>query len=225
MLHYTFNTPVGAPPSNQCGRVVFSDFHVNNSSTSSLTRFPSECDNTPMTAQEKILEFMLFDLASCITPSSGGPACPAGTTTCGTICCAAGDLCQSAGLGNQCFTPYPASGTYSQTIDASTACGAGFAPQWTNVVLATTTPPGTSIGVTFYTAATSAGLATATPVDLGTLPPTVSPLDLRAALAAAPVSGLLPFSRIVFTLNSDAAHTVAPIVDGYQVNFVCQPSF
>ncbi|MEI8259296.1 MAG: hypothetical protein WCJ30_26810, partial [Deltaproteobacteria bacterium] len=224
-LHYTFNTPVGAPPASQCGRVVFSDFHVDNSSASSATRFPAECDNVPMTAQEKILEFMLFDLASCITPSTGAPACPAGATACGIICCAAGDVCQPSGVGTRCFTPYPPTGTYTQDIDASTTCAAGYAPAWSNVVLVATTPPGTSVDVTFYTASSAAGLSAATPVDLGTLPASTSPLDLRAALAAAAVSGVLPYGRIAFALNSDATHLTAPTVDGYQVNFTCQPAF
>ncbi|HEV3193321.1 MAG TPA: hypothetical protein VGY54_22590, partial [Polyangiaceae bacterium] len=59
--HYTFNTPVGTPPANQCGRVLFSDFHVADSATAGQT-FPAECGaDGPLTAQEKVLEFMLFD--------------------------------------------------------------------------------------------------------------------------------------------------------------------
>ena len=46
-MHYTFNTPVGAQPANQCGRVVFSDFHVENSSTAAGNNtFPTECGGT-----------------------------------------------------------------------------------------------------------------------------------------------------------------------------------
>ena len=30
LMHYTFNTPVGAAAANQCGRVLFDDFHVEN---------------------------------------------------------------------------------------------------------------------------------------------------------------------------------------------------
>ena len=58
-LHYTFDTPVGQV--SQCGRVVFSDFHVANANSSGTT-FPAECTAGAMTAQEKVLEFLLFDL-------------------------------------------------------------------------------------------------------------------------------------------------------------------
>ncbi len=89
--HYTFNTPWGAAPKDQCGRVLFSDFHVSNASVDNA-RFPSQCDDNPLTPQEKVIEFMLFDLASCIAPDQ--PACT--KTTCaaqGIGCGPAGDGC------------------------------------------------------------------------------------------------------------------------------------
>ena len=71
-IHYAFNTPVGLASANQCGRVVFSDFHVENHSGSKNLIFPNECSgSTPMTPQEKLLEFMLFDLTNCLTPIVG----------------------------------------------------------------------------------------------------------------------------------------------------------
>jgi hypothetical protein len=74
--HYTFNTPVGTAPANQCGRVLFSDFHVANSSNSGQT-FPKECGaDAPLTAQEKVLEFMLFDIANCIQSDTATPPPP-----------------------------------------------------------------------------------------------------------------------------------------------------
>jgi len=94
-IHYTFNTPVGTPAASQCGRVVFSDFHVANSATSGTT-FPASCSATPLTAQEKVLEFMLFDLASCITPDVPPPPPTCTATTCaklGISCGPAGDGC------------------------------------------------------------------------------------------------------------------------------------
>src|SRR5262249_18373446 len=66
-VHYTFNTPVGVPASQQCGRVLYDDFHVENVGDSKGMLFPTECAAGPMTAQEKLLEFMIFDLGSCVT--------------------------------------------------------------------------------------------------------------------------------------------------------------
>ena len=75
----TYNTPVGAPVANQCGRVVFPVMHV--SATSSGT-FPGECGSPlpAMTPSDKILEFMLFgrDRLPCRpTPSRRRPPPPA----------------------------------------------------------------------------------------------------------------------------------------------------
>jgi hypothetical protein len=75
LLHYTFNTPVGLPDDKQCGKVLFSDFHVVSQLAGSST-FPEECDSQDMTPQEKALEFMLFDLSSCIQKETDPPKPP-----------------------------------------------------------------------------------------------------------------------------------------------------
>jgi hypothetical protein len=109
--HYAFNTPWGTPPQNQCGRVIYSDFHVNNAQSSTGIAYPQECDTGPMTAQEKILEFMLFDLASCISPdqSGGSPNCTPRTCSqqganCGPVADGCGGLlnCGSCPSGQVC---------------------------------------------------------------------------------------------------------------------------
>jgi hypothetical protein len=74
-LHYTFDMPVtfppAAPPPKLCGRVLFSDFHVEDARISTTTNFPNGsgtnyCKKLALTPQEQTLEFMLFDLASCV---------------------------------------------------------------------------------------------------------------------------------------------------------------
>ena len=106
-LHFTYNTPVNlvqdlttTPPSLQCGRVLFSDFHVADAREHDEV-FPTECGNAcsqdsqcatggkcvsgrcldPMTPQEKLLEYMIFDLGSCVPPPTScvpKTECPAG---------------------------------------------------------------------------------------------------------------------------------------------------
>jgi hypothetical protein len=165
-VHFTFNTPVNlvqdlskTPPAVQCGRVLFSDFHVNDANESPTEYYPTQCAENvaratpsplvcfgqpkktctaatqiadcgandpcvsagtctsdaqctgacvagkcpwgtacstsaqcastcssgvcldPMNAQEKLLEYMLFDLGSCVPPGKAcvpKTSCPAG---------------------------------------------------------------------------------------------------------------------------------------------------
>jgi hypothetical protein len=66
---FQFTTPIEAGPGDRCGKVVFSDMHVSGDSSSSPGQpFPSQCQNTPLTDQEKALAFMFFDIASCVQP-------------------------------------------------------------------------------------------------------------------------------------------------------------
>ncbi|MEO6774834.1 MAG: hypothetical protein ABI467_17800 [Kofleriaceae bacterium] len=103
-LHYTFDTPVAyAPdpaPTTQCGRVLYSDFHVSNATSGGVT-FPAECTTGTMTAQEKTLEFMLFDLASCVGPPPPVTCTPKTCADLGFTCGESGDGCDD-GLVLQC---------------------------------------------------------------------------------------------------------------------------
>jgi hypothetical protein len=74
LFHYTFNTPVGVPEPQQCGKVLFSDFHV--AGNSGGQQFPGECSTSTFNAQQKALEFMLFDLSSCVTNDQAQPQPP-----------------------------------------------------------------------------------------------------------------------------------------------------
>ena len=116
--HFTFNTPVGG---GTCGHAIFSDFHVsqiaNGAASTAGMVFPAEC-TTNFSAQEKILEYMVFDLASCASPLT--PTCtpltcqqqsigcgPAGDgcggqLNCGT--CTAPLTCGGGGVAGQCGT-------------------------------------------------------------------------------------------------------------------------
>jgi hypothetical protein len=69
-MHYTFDTPVGTAAASQCGRVLYNDFHAedaDNNPTNGMV-FPAECNTTAMTPQERLLEYSIFDLGSCLGP-------------------------------------------------------------------------------------------------------------------------------------------------------------
>jgi hypothetical protein len=70
--YYQFTTPLANPADQRCGKVAFSDIHVSTGDDSSPTlRFPTGCTTTGLTPQEKVLAFMIFDIASCVGPDIG----------------------------------------------------------------------------------------------------------------------------------------------------------
>jgi hypothetical protein len=80
--HMTFNTPINAGVDDagnplQCGKVVYSDFHVSASALDPNQKFfPATCKSGPLSDQEKALEFMIFDLSACIQKEDAPPAPP-----------------------------------------------------------------------------------------------------------------------------------------------------
>ena len=72
--YMSFNAPVGVPAEQQCGRAVLSDVHV--SGEQGGKPVPGQCETEKLTPQELALEFLLFDLASCVMPDSLAPTAP-----------------------------------------------------------------------------------------------------------------------------------------------------
>ena len=63
VMQFVFDTPVGQT-GGQCGRVLFNEYHVEAPGQVGAA-FPAECSAAAtMTAQEKLLEFSLFELSS-----------------------------------------------------------------------------------------------------------------------------------------------------------------
>jgi hypothetical protein len=121
-MHYTFDTPVAVPAAQQCGRVLYDDFHVENALNAATKNktFPTECVVNTMSPQEKMLEFMLFDLGAFICPPKP-PMCipqtceglkincgPAGDGCGGLLQCGncpSGQTCGGGGVPGQCDSP------------------------------------------------------------------------------------------------------------------------
>ncbi|MFT3768743.1 MAG: hypothetical protein QM820_25130 [Minicystis sp.] len=121
VVHYTFNTPVGSPAAAQCGRVLFDDFHVEPSGGSGT--FPAECTSGVMTPQEKLLEFMIFDLGSCVTPDI--PMCtPQTCASLGAQCGPAGDGCGGVLQCGTCQAPLTCGGGGTPSV-----CGSSCVPK------------------------------------------------------------------------------------------------
>jgi hypothetical protein len=68
----------GISDTGQCGRVLYNDYHVENGSAS--VPYPKECSST-VTAQEKFLEFSLYNLSNFVAPSSTDVIVIEGTPT------------------------------------------------------------------------------------------------------------------------------------------------
>ena len=76
---FSFNTPVGAPPEAQCGRGVLSDIHVSDGDGTGAppnALMPASCVKEPLSARERALEFLMFDLSSCIQADELAPVPP-----------------------------------------------------------------------------------------------------------------------------------------------------
>jgi hypothetical protein len=84
-LYFSVDTPVAA--AQKCGRVVYSDIHDSGgrgATEAGISYFtpdypqlsasmagglvPDQCASHPLTPQEKVLEFMIFNLSSCLIP-------------------------------------------------------------------------------------------------------------------------------------------------------------
>jgi hypothetical protein len=99
---FSFNTPYGAPDAAVCGRVAYSGFHVVAETTGGgvggtqpfeNATFPDECMGD-LSAQEKVLLYMLFDLNACVGMPPEPPPCT--PSTCDSLmlkCGFSGDGC------------------------------------------------------------------------------------------------------------------------------------
>lgn len=75
--NFQFTTPLEMPEGGRCGKVAFSDMHVSQGpihafnprsgkNDGPILDYPMNCNPGDLTAQEKALAFMLFDISSCV---------------------------------------------------------------------------------------------------------------------------------------------------------------
>jgi hypothetical protein len=128
---YAFNTPFGADSANICGRVLYSAFHVSPASGVGDKVFPSYCSTGSMTAQEKVLEYMIFDLSSCVSVGGAPPpvvCTPRSCTDVGANCGPVADGCGSLIQCGTCVAPYSCGGGGTPNVCGNnctrTTCGA-----------------------------------------------------------------------------------------------------
>jgi hypothetical protein len=131
--YLTFNTPVGASEEAMCGRGVYTAFHVATGSHGSAT-FPNHCGG-PLTPQEKVLLFMMFDLAACVSddgqeppppPTCAPRTCDDTGATCGWVTdgCGGSDHCGTCPPGQFCVGGACLSECEPRSCeDASADCG------------------------------------------------------------------------------------------------------
>jgi hypothetical protein len=77
--YMSFNAPIGVPEEQICGRAVFTDLHVasiEDNTEANALGFPSSCEMRELSAQEKAVAFMLFDLSSCVQNEDKPPKPP-----------------------------------------------------------------------------------------------------------------------------------------------------
>ncbi len=77
--YMSFNTPIGVPEEQMCGREVYTNLHVAAVDVDTISHtagFPASCEVRDLTAQEKAVAFMLFDLSSCVMSDEKVPKPP-----------------------------------------------------------------------------------------------------------------------------------------------------
>jgi hypothetical protein len=172
--------------------------------------FPYMCANEPLIAQEQALEFMFFDLTSCVAPDNGLPPGP---------------------------PPYKQA---IFTQDFTGQCPLGQSIAWREFDWQADVPAGTSIAFAAQSGPNASGLLNATPVSLATTTTSTSLPAYDAAIidtaTGGTTTGTGPFNkasppirsdallRVTITMNPDTNGTITPVLKSWKVQYDCTAS-
>ncbi len=67
VMQLTFNTPLSAQPANQCGQVLFNEYHVFEENNDNGEVFPAACSTGAITPQEQLLAYSLVGLSTVVS--------------------------------------------------------------------------------------------------------------------------------------------------------------
>ena len=167
VMQMVFDTPVASSGStvNQCGRVLFNEYHVENATIPPGTIFPNECSSAIMTPQEKLLEYSLFEL----TNDGGSATLTPGTLDFGSVAVGFSSAVQTfTWTNNSTFTasvPQPTgsgdfhvTGNSCQAVLGGTSCSIGVVYTPTVLGAATGTLTLQSNGTTLTSSLTGTGV-------------------------------------------------------------------
>jgi hypothetical protein len=169
--------------------------------SSVASQFPLSCRNGDLSAQEKALEFMLFDLTACVSPDSWVP--PAPTTV---------------------YNPV----TFTQ--DFVSTCGKGQRPAWREFNWQATIPATGSIAFSAQTADTTAALASAQLVGVSTATSSTALPAWDTGLLETPGGAFKSVTpnilsknilRMTITLNPTSDKKASPTLAQWKVQYDC----
>jgi hypothetical protein len=169
VMQFVFDTPIlpAGTTGNQCGRVLFNEYHVENPSGGSVlsgTTFPNECSGGAMTPQEKLLEYMLFEL----TDDGGQPSLAPTAQDFGSVAISFTSPAQTfTWTNNSSFAATVSSAVANGDFNVtSTTCGGTVASGANCTITVVFTP--TALGARSGTLTVNSGITTQTATLTGT---------------------------------------------------------
>ena len=120
--------------------------------------------------------------------------------------------------------PFEPEGRYVRDHDGAAVCGRNESPHWEELEFSADVPAGTHLDLELQVASSVAGLASATPIAVVTVPTATSPIDVEAALEEAGLSADAPALRVTAALHNDSSDWRTPVFYSMTMRFFCRPS-